>query len=1319
MNKMRILAIVMTAVMVLGITPTAGFAVTDTPVMGFADMPDNWSTSALERAVQNGLLNGYTENGKLLIKADAPLKRAELAAVVNRAFGAAKVAALKEVTDVSANSWYYSDIGKAVQMGTFILDKTMRPEDNITRQEAFTVLARAFKLVTEGKGNGLEGFKDKDDVATWAKDSLSGMVSAGYIKGSDGLLNPKANITRAEFATVMDNLIKQYIDATGTVTDVIEEGNVLVRKAGATLKDLTIKGDLIIADGVGEGDVTLENVTVEGRTLIRGGGENSIIIKGDSQLGLIILSKVDGKVRVVVEGGAVVDIVYVDDGSDDVIVEGTIGSLEIAGDNITAYAVNAVITNANVSGENSKIVTEENTVVEEEEKKPSQGGGGGPSTPAVVVSAISVTTQPIKTEYEIGEAIDLAGLVVTATYSDSSTKSISVKPAMISGFDSSAAKANQVVTVTYEGKTATFNVTIKEVVTPPATLESIAITTSASKLVYTVGDELDITGLIVTGTYSDASTKKEAITVANISGFDSTSAVASQTLTITVDGKTATYTIEVKEAVPVDKYVVTFSVVDNKGGTLSAKANDVDINSGDQVDKGSDLVFTAAPDTGYEIKQWKYNGTVYEGTEEDFEHTNLWQDFNVTVEFEAIAETFTVTFMSDGANGDMDPVKVIEGQKYKLPENGFTALQHKKFDYWRVEDSDDKYYPGNKVEITGDTTFWATWVKMPIEILDAPAKVLPGQTYMISIYIDGEYQDGTKISEKVNFSIDGGETTSSGTNITTDGYLNVAIDETAEQFTLRAAKKNDADVYDEVTIKVHHGNALIIKMDDPTTDGEKETVLGNQGYYWNKDNLTLEIRDLEIVEIGQGIVFEGFYSNEITLVLHGSNKINIEAGELEQVTGIRHTGNFIDLTIKGTGSLEITMPDLGDKDTSSYGIRMYSLTVEDSASLIITNVKAKDSRGIYTSDYTIFRGNAKVEVESYGWVIDARGTSPGISIEGKAEFKGIAQGVGSILYTTGEINIEKGTKVELVRPNFPHVYGGPKFFGYRSALNIAPELKLQASENADGSNLETAELTDDNPEKVVRDKDADPVEDVFKYVLIKAGEVEKTVTVGDMEGDPIYAGGGSAASRSYIVTTTGIENGEYATVNWYTDASKSENTSEPAGISIASVNNAPVDNSKITLRVTVNNSDITVADDYYFTVTIDGIESDVKTFTIETATLVEIVTISGLSVPVVGADPYDKTGLSVPENAGYVIEKVDWFDHTKADGGESGWGVVKFEQGHKYQININLKLEPGYQFASNRDYVLDELAVNLYEKVQWGSAAAYDAQLLVIFNELE
>ncbi|MDY0236158.1 MAG: bacterial Ig-like domain-containing protein, partial [Gudongella sp.] len=85
--------------------------------------------------------------------------------------------------------------------------------------------------------------------------------------------------------------------------------------------------------------------------------------------------------------------------------------------------------------------------------------------------------------------------------------------------------------------------------TNPVTLSSIAITTPATKLIYTVGDMLDIAGMVVTGTYSDASTQIETITAANVTGFNSAAAVASQTLTVTVGGKTTTYTVEIKAAI--------------------------------------------------------------------------------------------------------------------------------------------------------------------------------------------------------------------------------------------------------------------------------------------------------------------------------------------------------------------------------------------------------------------------------------------------------------------------------------------------------------------------------------------------------------------------------------------------------------------------------------------------------------------------------------------------------------------------------------------------------------------------------------------------
>lgn len=86
----------------------------------------------------------------------------------------------------------------------------------------------------------------------------------------------------------------------------------------------------------------------------------------------------------------------------------------------------------------------------------------------------------------------------------------------------------------------------KNYIAPPAvTLSSIVITTPATKLSYIVGDALDITGLVVTGTYSDTTTKVETIIASDVSGFVSTAPVTGQVLTITTLGKTTTYLIDV------------------------------------------------------------------------------------------------------------------------------------------------------------------------------------------------------------------------------------------------------------------------------------------------------------------------------------------------------------------------------------------------------------------------------------------------------------------------------------------------------------------------------------------------------------------------------------------------------------------------------------------------------------------------------------------------------------------------------------------------------------------------------------------------------
>ena len=219
----------------------------------FSDMPDDWSTPALTAAIENDLLAG--SDGLILPKDN--LTRAQMATIIVRAFNASTKASLEDYSDVSSDKWYYEYMQKAVAMGVFTGDGSglLTPEENITREQVFIVLARAFRL-DDGDVSELDKFSDADSVSSWAKSYTAALVSKGFVNGSDGMLNPKNNITRAEFAQIMYNMIKTYIDDPATLKGEYE-GNVIIRLSNVTItKDAKIGGILVICEGC-------ENVVIE------------------------------------------------------------------------------------------------------------------------------------------------------------------------------------------------------------------------------------------------------------------------------------------------------------------------------------------------------------------------------------------------------------------------------------------------------------------------------------------------------------------------------------------------------------------------------------------------------------------------------------------------------------------------------------------------------------------------------------------------------------------------------------------------------------------------------------------------------------------------------------------------------------------------------------------------------------------------------------------------------------------------------------------------------------------------------------------------
>lgn len=125
------------------------------------------------------------------------------------------------------------------------------------------------------------------------------------------------------------------------------------------------------------------------------------------------------------------------------------------------------------------------------------------SKPAVLKS-ISISGQPNKKEYTEGEEFDPSGLVVTGTYSDGTTKTIT------SGInwyiDKLTEGATSFETYVYVGSIESETYIVSGLtVSKQKTLSSIVISGTPNKTTYVAGETLNPTGLIITGQYSDGS----------------------------------------------------------------------------------------------------------------------------------------------------------------------------------------------------------------------------------------------------------------------------------------------------------------------------------------------------------------------------------------------------------------------------------------------------------------------------------------------------------------------------------------------------------------------------------------------------------------------------------------------------------------------------------------------------------------------------------------------------------------------------------------------------------------------------------------------
>lgn len=276
---------------------TAAMIMPSVPAMAApSDIAGHWAESVITQWQSKGLIQGY-EDGTF--KPGNTITRAEFVTLMNNAKGFWSEGSIN-FSDVKNGSWFYSAVARAVAAGYVkgYSDGSFKPGNTITRAEAAVMIANAARL--SANEAGAYRFTDVGSIPAWARGSVGAVVAAGYMTGyPDGSFYANASISRAEAVSSLNRMLGgtayQPTQPTTPTTDTTKttSDDVVIEDKGTTLKNQTVDGNVTIAKSVGNGDVTLRNVTIKGDLIVKGGGSNTVTLEDVD---------VRGKARLLKEG---------------------------------------------------------------------------------------------------------------------------------------------------------------------------------------------------------------------------------------------------------------------------------------------------------------------------------------------------------------------------------------------------------------------------------------------------------------------------------------------------------------------------------------------------------------------------------------------------------------------------------------------------------------------------------------------------------------------------------------------------------------------------------------------------------------------------------------------------------------------------------------------------------------------------------------------------------------------------------------------------------------------------------------------------------
>lgn len=171
----------------------------------------DWFYDDVKNIFEQNLINGTTTT---TYEPQTELTRGMIVTILWRIAGEPTVETTSTFADVPENAYYFNAInwGAANNIARGYDEETFAPDRLVSREELAAFIYRYSELIeldlTGIDEEAFAEFGDAESVLPWFVENMKWAISAGIVKGEDGMLLPQDRATRAEAAAMVNRFIQ-------------------------------------------------------------------------------------------------------------------------------------------------------------------------------------------------------------------------------------------------------------------------------------------------------------------------------------------------------------------------------------------------------------------------------------------------------------------------------------------------------------------------------------------------------------------------------------------------------------------------------------------------------------------------------------------------------------------------------------------------------------------------------------------------------------------------------------------------------------------------------------------------------------------------------------------------------------------------------------------------------------------------------------------------------------------------------------------------------------------------------------------------------